>query len=165
MNLGEKLKHYRAAKGMTQQEVADILGVDKSTYAHYEAGKRIPNAKAWVEITRVLQLPVFPAEIGVVYPEGMLDEFEDLLIQIEKTVSKNYNENLVRGNRLSDALRVVMDFRSESISTSALPVENLLDYPMPQTVANLTLDIRGEELIKRAIRAYDAILRDCGFTK
>ena len=43
MRFCDYLKEMRLAAGYTQQEIADILQVDRSTYAYYEAGKTEPN--------------------------------------------------------------------------------------------------------------------------
>jgi transcriptional regulator with XRE-family HTH domain len=44
MNIGEKIRAARLAKGMTQEELGEILGVQKSAVAKYESG-RIVNIK------------------------------------------------------------------------------------------------------------------------
>ncbi|EAX47536.1 putative prophage repressor [Thermosinus carboxydivorans Nor1] len=41
--LGERLKSLREQKGITQQEMADILGIARGTYAHYEIDRREPD--------------------------------------------------------------------------------------------------------------------------
>lgn len=40
--LNERLKELRKLKNLTQQQLAEILGIDRSNYANYERGKRIP---------------------------------------------------------------------------------------------------------------------------
>ena len=44
MDIGQKIKEARIAKGMTQAELGEILGVQKSAIAKYENG-RIVNIK------------------------------------------------------------------------------------------------------------------------
>lgn len=44
MNIGEKIREARLAKGMTQEELGEILGVQKSAIAKYENG-RVVNIK------------------------------------------------------------------------------------------------------------------------
>ena len=39
----EKLKILRKKKGLTQQEVADLLHVNRVTYTNWEKGNREPN--------------------------------------------------------------------------------------------------------------------------
>ena len=41
---GERIKKLRKEKGMTQQELVELLGVQKSAIAKYENG-RVPNLK------------------------------------------------------------------------------------------------------------------------
>lgn len=41
-SIGARLRHYREGKGMSQQEFAGRLGVDPSTLARWEAGRRQP---------------------------------------------------------------------------------------------------------------------------
>lgn len=43
MALGQRLKACRKAKGLTQQELANILGLNRSTYAKYETGDNEPD--------------------------------------------------------------------------------------------------------------------------
>ena len=43
MKFCDYLKELRLSAGYTQQEIADILQIDRSTYAYYEAGKTEPN--------------------------------------------------------------------------------------------------------------------------
>lgn len=44
MNIGDKIRAARIAKGMTQEELGAILGVQKSAVAKYESG-RVVNIK------------------------------------------------------------------------------------------------------------------------
>lgn len=41
--LGEHLKQLRENKKLTQQEMADKLGIARGTYAHYEINRREPD--------------------------------------------------------------------------------------------------------------------------
>lgn len=44
--LGEKIKLYIESKNMTQNEIADILGVKSATVSKYESGILEPNIKS-----------------------------------------------------------------------------------------------------------------------
>jgi transcriptional regulator with XRE-family HTH domain len=46
----EKLKATRKNRGIKQREIANILNVNRSTYAYYEAGKTEPSIIALKEI-------------------------------------------------------------------------------------------------------------------
>lgn len=60
MDIGAKIKAARLAKGMTQEELGAILGVQKSAIAKYESG-RVVNIKRSTlkKISDVLNIPPF----------------------------------------------------------------------------------------------------------
>lgn len=45
MSFNEQLRAAREARGYTQQQIADLMGIDKSTYCGYETGKRQPDVQ------------------------------------------------------------------------------------------------------------------------
>lgn len=53
MSFCDNLRKARLCAGLTQQQVADSLGVTKSTYCCYETGKRQPDL---VKLRRLAQL-------------------------------------------------------------------------------------------------------------
>lgn len=62
MNIGEKIKKARLAKGMTQSELGELLGIQKSAVAKYENG-RVQNIKRSTlkRISAILDIP--PSEL------------------------------------------------------------------------------------------------------
>ena len=42
-NIGGKIKTLRTGRRMTQQDVADVLGVNRTTISNYEIGRRVPS--------------------------------------------------------------------------------------------------------------------------
>jgi transcriptional regulator with XRE-family HTH domain len=60
LNIGEKIRAARQAKGMTQEELGAVLGVQKSAIAKYESG-RVVNIKRSTlkKISDVLNIPPF----------------------------------------------------------------------------------------------------------
>lgn len=52
----ENLKAARERKNMTQKEVADSIGVAKSTYSLYESGQREPNVQTIKKIADTLNV-------------------------------------------------------------------------------------------------------------
>lgn len=57
-NLGEKIKTARKAQKITQQAMADRLGVHRSTIANYEMERRRPSVKEIKEIAKILMVDV-----------------------------------------------------------------------------------------------------------
>ena len=46
----QNLKQLREQKGMTHWQVAQILGVDRSSYSYYELGRHVPPVKKFIAI-------------------------------------------------------------------------------------------------------------------
>lgn len=45
MSFAENFRNARLEANLTQQQVADVLGLDRSAVAHYEMGDSMPNAR------------------------------------------------------------------------------------------------------------------------
>lgn len=58
MEFAEKFKHARVNAGLTQQQVADVLDVDRSTIAQYERGVSTPNLKNLPKICAILNVEI-----------------------------------------------------------------------------------------------------------
>ncbi|PAD85456.1 hypothetical protein CHH55_23260 [Niallia circulans] len=50
--LGDRLKVLRASRKLTQEELAEKIGVTRGTYAHYEINKRQPDYDTLVKIAK-----------------------------------------------------------------------------------------------------------------
>lgn len=55
-NFSNNLKEIRKSKGLTQKDMAEKIGVAKSTYSLYESGKREPNILTIKKIAKVLDI-------------------------------------------------------------------------------------------------------------
>ena len=53
MQFAEKLKNERAKTGLTQNQVADLLGIERSTYAKYECGTSKPSLDVLYKISLI----------------------------------------------------------------------------------------------------------------
>lgn len=53
MNFCEKLKNLRTSQKLTQQQLADRIGVAKSVVSYYESGDRFPSYDVLVKIARI----------------------------------------------------------------------------------------------------------------
>lgn len=53
MNFGDKLKTLRTSQKLTQQQLADRIGVAKSVVSYYESGDRYPSYDVLVRIAHV----------------------------------------------------------------------------------------------------------------
>ena len=55
-SLGETIKQLRTERGLSQQQFADMLYIDRSTCANWETGRRMPDASMIVQIASVLDV-------------------------------------------------------------------------------------------------------------
>ena len=53
MNFGSKLRELRTSQKLTQQQLAERLGVAKSVVSYYESGDRYPSYDVLVRIAHV----------------------------------------------------------------------------------------------------------------
>lgn len=52
----ENLKYWRGVRGMTQQQVADQLGIARATYVYYETGRNEPALDTLVQLSDILNI-------------------------------------------------------------------------------------------------------------
>ncbi len=52
----DKLKDARVANGFSQQQMADLLNIERSTYAAYEKGKTEPTYSIGIKIAHILKV-------------------------------------------------------------------------------------------------------------
>lgn len=53
-----RLKTLRKTKGLTQKEIANRLGIARTTYAGYEQGEREPDYETLIKIADYFNVPV-----------------------------------------------------------------------------------------------------------
>ena len=110
MNLGKKIKEARKAQGLTQQELADRLGVHRSTCANYEIERRRPSLNELKEIAKILHVdPNYLLEGEGVDAESELmtranDVFFDLAIsEADKdAIFRDIMEIYMKGKKASE---------------------------------------------------------------
>jgi transcriptional regulator with XRE-family HTH domain len=54
-HMGDRIKRLREEKGLTQQELANLIGLDnRNSLSRYENGTRVPNPDIIIKLARVL---------------------------------------------------------------------------------------------------------------
>lgn len=56
MQLNKVLRQIRKSKNMSQQTIADILGIDRSTYSYYETGKSELDIKTLLALCEIFNV-------------------------------------------------------------------------------------------------------------
>lgn len=56
--LSDQLRMTRMSCNLTQQQVADKLEIDRSTYTYYETGKTTPSIFTLMKLAEIFQVPI-----------------------------------------------------------------------------------------------------------
>ena len=57
-SFADTLKQFRTEKNLSQQQLADMLFVERSTIANWETGRRIPDAVLLLRISKCLDIDI-----------------------------------------------------------------------------------------------------------
>lgn len=120
----DNLKYYRKARGMTQQNLASELKIDRSTYSFYELGKARPKFEVLRAIAKIFGVTVDQllgdnedeGELKVSSPKNfetpeLDDKFNDLS-DFEKTVV--FKTRLMSASQKNKLIEYLSD--SENVS-------------------------------------------------
>ena len=69
----ETIRKLRKEKSLTQQQVADHLGIDRSTYAYYESGRTRLNIDVIIKLAQFYHVS-YATIIGIPEPDLTGDE-------------------------------------------------------------------------------------------
>ena len=100
-NLGSKLKMLRKSRGITQDVIADLLGVSRGNVSHYENNSRIPPIKSIEKLASF-----YNVSTEFLLPSSDVDEVKDLLIKAEE-IFKSDNISLEEKIDLFNKLNVI----------------------------------------------------------
>lgn len=89
LNVGNRIKQCRIKAGYTQKEMADRLGIPKSTYSNYENGHREPKKEILEKLAKELNMNIHDLL-------GTAEELHNIMSQMEKLKQKgDYFSNLI----------------------------------------------------------------------
>lgn len=121
--LSEQLKIIRRANKFTQQELADAIGIERSTYASYETGRNKPDVNLLSKIAKVFGVSSdYILEIDTTVPLNV----EDIPVQYKKksgnqlvsTLSKEEKGVLAKYRLLSDSKKTeLVDFLKKNTAS------------------------------------------------
>ena len=97
MNLSEKIKKARAAKGLSQKELAEAVGISERTIQNYELGARLPKKHATYEkLASVLNVSV----------ASLMNDEESFVVHVSETFGssgRRQAEDIIRNFRVAAA--------------------------------------------------------------
>lgn len=93
VNFGKRLKTLRIKKKLTQQQLADLLGLTKSVISAYENGLRYPAYDVLIKIARIFKVSTdFLLGVEIkreIDTSGLTDEQVEALIVLIDTIRNN----------------------------------------------------------------------------
>lgn len=97
MNFGVKLKTLRKGQKLTQQQLADRIGVAKSVVSYYESGDRYPSYDVLVKIARVFHTTTdFLLDVSkehVIDVTGLSEEDIEVVRSVAEALKKRYQSS------------------------------------------------------------------------
>ena len=56
--IGKKIEMYRELRGISRQELADLMGVTRQTVFRWEHGERLPDVLTFLSLSRILGVEI-----------------------------------------------------------------------------------------------------------
>lgn len=86
MKIGEKLKHLRKQKDLTQKELAHMINIGQSTYAHWEKDERIPRKENFEKLAELYEIEVSELfkDVDNLEKETENNIFDSIILEIAK---------------------------------------------------------------------------------
>lgn len=158
MEFSERLKDQRSKKGLTQQQVANAIGVDTTTYAHYESGSRTPDIKKLQMLCGLLEIAIedhFPLIRTLKCPPELIEDLKYTL----KHVSEEFEQLKLQAESLSQSdVFHHIDRLINSISASIAPVQKIWEDTLSTPDMDLSGLLDGQTIIRVNIQSSDWII-------
>lgn len=171
---GEKIKLYRENKKMTQNEVADILGVSSATISKYESGALEPNIESLKRLSELFEISIDELlndeekkfDISKINVLDILREQKEMKLKgnlyHNTQIIFAYNTNHIEGNQLTeDQTRYIFEtntilFEGETVAS----VDDILETSNHFKLVDYMLDKAEETLTEDMIKEFHKILKE-----
>lgn len=123
--LGEKISDLRKQRGMTQDELAEVMGVSSQAVSKWENNLSIPDLPILMEISNYFHISL----------DDLVKEKEETVSYVEKGDRKNVNEMFLRIN----VLTIKGDKVKVNIPLAIVKMAMELGLEMPEISGNQAL--------------------------
>ena len=158
MNIGRNILYFRQQQGLTQQQLADALGINKMAISNYEKGKRQPNIETVKAICKALGISLMQF---MAYSEGVelsAGHFQkaDLLTTAQKEsiesqiryAAQRYYDACLCANAPCDKCSLPMrKIALPESSAAAEYMRSAIDLPKSGPIGNLTHILENNGII------------------
>lgn len=97
--IGDKIKEIRISKGLDQKQLADMVGISKSSISEWENCKRVPRMSTLRKIAEALGVDVWEIigfnEIEIDGPSSPLSNEEQNLVDVYRAVD-DHGRKIIR---------------------------------------------------------------------
>lgn len=171
--LGEKIKKYRENKNMTQNEVADILGVKSATISKYESNTLEPNIESIKKIAEIFEISIDELlkdeeefNISKYNILGILREQKNMKLKgnlyHNTQITFAYNTNHIEGSKLTeDQTRYIYETNTLlAEKDSVTDIDDILETANHFKLVDYMLDIADKKLTENMIKEFHRILKE-----
>ena len=152
--LHNRIKKLRIENGYTEQEVADHLNIDTSTYRCFEAGTKVPSTNNLHKLRELYKLKAellgadLPIRVKVKYPEEMLDKLENRLNSLSSFETMDLSQLERLKAKLKQEFSPMLKTKLEALNAPALS-KRFMEGTEGKTTLEVVLDYRAELLIMK----------------
>ena len=166
--LGKKIKLYREKKNMTQNEIADILGVRPATISKYENGDLEPNIESLKKIADLFEISVdeLLREEEDTFDISKINVLDILREQKETRLKGNlyhntqiifaYNTNHIEGSKLTeDQTRYIYETNTLLVEKDSITdVDDILETYNHFKLVDYMIDKADKKLTEEMIKKF-----------
>lgn len=169
--LGEKIKKYREIKGITQAEIAELLGVSPATVSKYEAGTLEPNIESIKKISELFEVSIDKLLKDDAFDISKIDILAVLREQKEMKVKGNlyhntqitmtYNTNHIEGSRLSEEqTRYIYETNTLLADKDTITdIDDIIETTNHFRLFDYMLDVADKKITEKMIKEFHKILK------
>ena len=170
--LGEKIKIYRENKNMTQNEIAEVLGVKPATVSKYESGTLEPNIESLKKLAEIFNVSIDELIKEDDFDISRINILEVLREQKNMKLKGNlyhntqitfaYNTNHIEGSTLTeDQTRYIFETNTILFEGNTIAkVDDILETANHFKLVDYMLDVADKKLTEKLIKEFHKILKD-----
>lgn len=113
--IGDMIQKYRKLKGMTQEELAKVIGVSRATLANYERGNREPSFDTIEKFVTTLNIPSTVYFKNIDTSEDVLWAFKNSILNEVITLAKGMREKEKMSEEEINIARLMLRKKYEEI--------------------------------------------------
>lgn len=163
--LRNRIKKLRIENEYTEQDVADHLNIDISTYKCYEAGTKVPNTNNLQNLRTLYKLKAellgadLPIRVKVEYPKELLDQFEMRLNNLGSFEAMNRNKLKRLRAELKQYFIPILKVKLEALDAPSLS-KRFMEGTEGKVILEAVLDYRAELLIMKYYKIQEKICNE-----